>query len=152
MAMFDFLNKNKSSNAVKGMMAVQRIKENGTVEKLSKSQIVSLVTNLQDADKNLNKYQFDFVRMVFNNYRKQTDLISMDMFGYLDACKEIIAAYETNVPYFLFDGNYSEHLTKEMVQDIWVLYDDGLRFEDMEALIFRGRITEKVNEIKQKNI
>jgi hypothetical protein len=38
-----------------------------------------------------------------------------------------------------------------MVQDIWVLYDDGLRFEDMEALIFRGRITEKVNEIKQKN-
>ena len=68
------------------------------------------------------------------------------MFGYLDVCKEIIDAYETNVPYFLFDGNYSEHLTKEMVQDIWVLYDDGLRFEDMEALMFSGRITEKVND------
>lgn len=150
MAIFDFLNKNKSSNAVKGMVAVQRIKEMGSVEKLSKSQIVSLITNLQDASKNLNKWQYSFVQTVYSNYRKQTDLITMDVFKYLDVCKEIIAAYESSVPYFLFDGNYSEHMSKEMAQDIWVLYDDGLRFEDMEELIFRGTISERVNEIKQK--
>ena len=101
MAIFDFLNKNKSSNAVKGIVAVQRIKEMGSIEKLSKSQIVALITNLQDASKNLNKWQYSFVQTVYNNYRKQTDLITMDMFKYLDVCKEIIAAYESSVPYFL---------------------------------------------------
>lgn len=130
------------------MVSVQRIKEQGTVEKLSKSQIVCLITNLPDASKHLNEWQYKFVVSVYNLYRKETTLLPLDMVKYVEVCKEIISAYESQVPYFLFDGNYSEHLTEEMVADIWLLYDNNYRFDEMEEFIFRGILTQKVEELK----
>lgn len=144
-------NRNKSSNAAKAVLAVQRIKNWGVTEKLSKSQIVCLITNLPDAKKHLNEWQYRFVKSVYDLYRKETTLYSMDMIGYVDACKEIIATYESSVPYFLFDGNFSEHLSEKDIGDIWLLYDNGMRFDEMEDLIFRGSVNKRANELRSIN-
>ena len=144
-------NRNKSSNAAKAVLAVQRIKNGGVTEKLSKSQIVCLITNLPDAKKHLNEWQYRFVKSVYDLYRKETTLYSMDMIGYVDACKEIIATYESSVPYFLFDGNFSEHLSEKDIGDIWLLYDNGMRFDEMEDLIFRGSVNKRANELRSIN-
>ena len=143
-------NRNKSSNAVKAMIAVQRLKNWGVTEKLSKSQIVCLITNLPDAKKHLSERQYGFVKSVYGLYRKETTLYPMDMLRYVDTCKEIIAAYESSVPYFLFDGNFSQHLSEKDKEDIWLLYDEGMRFDEMEELIFRDSVGKQANEITNK--
>lgn len=144
-------NRNKSSNAVKAMIAVQQLENWGVTEKLSKSQIVCLITSLPDAQKHLTERQYEFVKSVYGLYRKETTLYPMDMLRYVDTCKEIIAAYESSVPYFLFDGNFSEHLSEKDKEDIWFLYDEGMRFDEMEDLIFRGSVGKRANEIRNKN-
>ena len=89
-----------------------------------------------------------FVKSVFDLYRQETTLIPLDMFKYVKVCKEIISAYETSVPYFLFDGSYSEHLTSKDIDDVWLLYDKGLRYDEMEELIFRGFVGKKADELR----
>ena len=148
MSFFDLFRPTKSSNAAKAAVAIQWLNKLGHVERLSKSQIVCLITNLPDAQKHLDARQYMFVKSVFDLYRQETTLIPLDMFKYVKVCKEIISAYETSVPYFLFDGSYSEHLTSKDIDDVWLLYDKGLRYDEMEELIFRGFVGKKADELR----
>lgn len=144
--------RSKSSNAVNAMLAVQQLKNYGGIKKLSKSQIVCLITNLPDAKKHLNEWQYGFVKGVYDLYRKETALYPMDMPRYIETCKEIIATYESNVPYFLFDGNFSQYLSEKDIEDIWLLYDEGVRFDAMEDLIFSGSVGKRANELRNENM
>lgn len=51
MGLGNIFGRRKSSNAMNAMMAVQKMKNLGTTEMLSMSQIVNLITNLPDAQK-----------------------------------------------------------------------------------------------------
>lgn len=136
------------SDPIKGMLAVQELKETGTVRKLSLSQIVYLITSLQDAQKHLNNIQFNYVRNIFNIFRKKKTLINMNISGYYDACAKIINMYEQCVPYLLFDGNCSEHLSADDIADIWLLYQNNIRFNQMADYYLDGTLKKHADEFR----
>lgn len=148
MGIRDIFCRTKSSNALKGAIAVQRLKEFGCIEALSMSQIVTLITNLPDAKKHLNEAQFYFVKSVFDIYRKQTDLLPMMSPQYIQACKTIIDTYESEVPYFLFDGKYSESLSSNEIDDIWLLYNNGIRYDEMLDIVIQGTLSKQAAEMR----
>ncbi len=120
----------RSSNAVKAMNDVQRIKNSGGTADLSFSQIVCLICNSQDAEKNLSPEEFSQFRLIFDNFRKMTKCSTVDMSGYLDMCKVIIGTFEKYFPYLLVDGEHSENLELRNQIKIRKLYADGYRFEN----------------------
>lgn len=120
----------RSSNAVKAMNDVQRIKFQGGTANLSFSQIVCLICNTPDAQSNLSQEEFKQYRLVFDSFRKMTKCATVDLEGYLDMCKVIIGTFEKNFPYLLVDGEHSESLELRNQIKIRKLYADGYKFED----------------------
>lgn len=140
MGLGNIFGRQKSSNTMNAMMAVQKMKNLGTTEMLSMSQIVNLITNLPDAQRNLDDDHFRFVYAVFKIYRKQRDLRPMNTEDYIRACKLIIDTYEDEVPYLLLDGKYSENLSEQAIADVWFLYNSGMRCDEMLPLAERGKM------------
>lgn len=120
----------KSSNAIKAMNDVQRIKNFGGTAKLSYSQIVCLICNSQDAQKNLTAEEFAQFQAVFKNYRAETKCATVDMNGYIQMCQVIIRTFEKYFPYLLVDGEHSENLEIRNQIKIRKLYADGYSFDD----------------------
>lgn len=120
----------RSSNAVKAMNDVQRIKLQGGTANLSFSQIVCLICNAPDAQSNLSQEEFKQFRLVFDNFRKMTKCATVDLEGYLEMCKVIIGTFEKYFPYLLVDGEHSEDLELRNQIKIRKLYVDGYKFED----------------------
>lgn len=120
----------RSSNAVKAMNDVQRIKLQGGTANLSFSQIVCLICNTSDAQSNLSQEEFKQFRAVFDSFRKMTKCATVDLEGYLDMCKVIIDTFEKYFPYLLVDGEHSESLELRNQIKIRKLYADGYKFED----------------------
>lgn len=149
MGLGNIFGRQKSSNAMNAMMAVQKMKNLGTTEMLSMSQIVNLITNLPDAQRNLDDDHFRFVYAVFKVYRKQRDLRPMNTEDYIRACKLIIDTYEDEVPYLLLDGNYSENLSEQAIADVWFLYNSGMRCDEMLSLAERGKMGAMANQMRQ---
>lgn len=149
MSFGNIFGRRRSSNAVDGMMAIQKMKNLGTTEMLSMSQIVNLITNLPDAQKNLDNTHFRFIYAVFKVYRKQRDLRPMNMDDYIRACKLIINTYEDEVPYLLLDGKYSENLSEQAIADVWFLYNSGMRCDEMLPLAERGKMDTMANQMRQ---
>ena len=120
----------RSSNAVKAMNDVQRIKLQGGTATLSFSQVVCLICNTPDAQSNLSQEEFRQFRLVFDNFRKMKKCATVDLDGYLDMCKVIIGTFEKYFPYLLVDGKHSEDLELRNQIKIRKLYADGYKFED----------------------
>lgn len=120
----------RSSNAAKAMNDVQRIKLQGGTANLSFSQIVCLICNAPDAQRNLTQEEFGRFRLVFDNFRKMTKCATVDFEGYLDMCRVIIGTFEKYFPYLLVDGEHSENLELRNQIKIRKLYADGYKFED----------------------
>ena len=120
----------RSSDAIKAMNDVQRIKLQGGTAKLSFSQIVCLICNTPDAQSNLSQEEFRQFRLVFDNFRKMTKCATVNIEGYLDMCKVIIGTFEKYFPFLLVDGEHSEDLELRNQIKIRKLYADGYKFED----------------------
>ena len=119
----------RSSDSIKAMEDIQRIKLNGGFANLSFSQVVNLISNTPDAQKNLTPEEFTQYREIFEKYRKKTKCIYTDINGYLSLCTDIINAYEKHFPYMLVDGKHSENLEMKDQIKIRKLYADGYIWE-----------------------
>ncbi len=119
----------RSSDSIKAMKDIQRIKLNGGFADLSYSQVVNLISNTPDAQKNLTPEEFTKYREIFEKYRKKTKCITTDINGYLCLCGDIINEYEKYFPYLLVDGNHSENLELKDQIKIRKLYADGFIWE-----------------------
>ena len=120
----------KSSNAIKAMRDIQKLKCYGGMAKLSFSQIVCLISNSQDAKRNLTDEEYFQFRSIFELYRKQTHLNTVDITGYIKLCRIIIRTYEKYFPYMLVDGEHSQSLDDIRIGKIRQLYAEGYYFED----------------------
>lgn len=120
----------RNSNPVKAMKDVQRIKINGGTADLSFSQVVCLICNSQDAQRNLSQEEFAYYKVAFDMLRKETKCSTVDMNGYLQMCEIIINTFEKKIPYMLFDGEHSENLEMRNQIKIRKLHSDGYKFVD----------------------
>ena len=96
----------RSSNAVKGMQEIQRIKTYGGTAKLSFSQIICLICNSPDAQKNLSPDEFETFKAIFAEFRRQSKYTTVDYNGYIDMCAVISGEFEKHFPYLLIDGEH----------------------------------------------
>lgn len=119
----------KSKNAFSAMKDVQRIKLGG-IAKMSPSQVVCLISNTQDAQRNLSPVEFEQYKQIFNFFRKDTKCQTVDFNGYIEMCSRIIAEYEKYFPYLLVDGEHSENLELRNQIKIRKLHHDGLEFTE----------------------
>jgi len=151
-------------DSIKAISDVQKIK-NGRKAKLSKSQIVNLIINLQDAKKNLSAEDFKSVFEKFKQYRKETTKTEMGISDYLDTCFDLIDSFETIAPFELYNGGDSSMIRKEspekkqkrktlkQINDIIALEEKTLvnairdlgshSQEEFEDLYRKGRITKE---------
>ena len=120
----------RSSNAAKGMQDVQRIKTYGGTAKLSFSQIICLICNSPDAQKNLSPEEFEIFKAIFAEFRRQSKCNTVDYNGYIDMCTVIIGEFEKHFPYLLVDGEHSENLELRNQIKIRKLFADGGTFKD----------------------
>ncbi len=120
----------RSSNAMKAMNDIQRLKMSGGTAKLSPSQIVALICNSQDAKRNLSQEEFEWFCAVFSEVRSRTKCETVNMNGYLDMCKVIIRTFEKRFPYLLVDGEHSENIELRNQIKIRKLYADGIKFDE----------------------
>lgn len=120
----------RSSNGVKGMMNVQRLKSQGGVVQLSLSQIVICICNGSDAKANLSPEEFAQFRAIFETFRRETKCIAVNMDGYLQMCDSIISTFEQFIPFMLIDGEHSNKLEMRNQIKIRKMYDEGIRFRD----------------------
>lgn len=119
----------RSSNAMKAMLEVQRIKNGGTA-RLSYSQIVCLICNTQDAQKNLNHDEFEIYKTIFSVFRGRTMCETVDINGYYTMCDIIIEQFEKYIPFLLIDGEHSENLEIRNQIKIRKLFADGVKFKE----------------------
>ncbi len=83
---------------------VQRIKAGGTAQ-LSNSQIVNLIINLPDANRNLSPEQFKQVYSLFREISKDTTKREMNYSEYFAAASAIVERFELIAPYDLYSGD-----------------------------------------------
>lgn len=88
---------------IKAIRDVQRIRSGGTAN-LSISQITCLITNMQDARKNLSSEKFEAVYALFNELRKCKIKMKMDINGYYDTAVKIIKRFDVIAPYEKYSG------------------------------------------------
>lgn len=120
----------RSSNAIKGMRDVQRIKIHGGTANLSFSQIICLICNSSDAKKNLSAEEFEAFKTIFSKFRRQSKCNTVDYNGYIDMCEVIIDEFETHFPFLLVDGEHSENLELRSQIKIRKLFADGIKFKE----------------------
>ncbi|MDY5563784.1 MAG: hypothetical protein SPF74_00975 [Candidatus Limivicinus sp.] len=82
---------------------IQNIKKGG-IEQLSVADIAMVITNLQDAQKNLPKDKFDKIYSLFNEFCKCTLKTSMGINEYLNTAIKIISKYDEIAPYEKYSG------------------------------------------------
>ena len=82
---------------------IQNIKR-GRIEQLSVADIAMVITNLQDAQKNLPKDKFDKIYSLFSEFCKCTLKTSMGINEYLNTAIKIISKYDEIAPYEKYSG------------------------------------------------
>lgn len=94
---------------------IQRIKNGGSA-KLSISQIVNLLINLFDANKNLSSQEFWGVYELFQSMRTRTAKEKMDMSQYFHLSIEIIKEFDAIAPYEKYCGGDEAEFAELMAQ------------------------------------
>lgn len=103
------------------MSDLQRIKRFGGYAKLSVSQIVNLIVNMSDAQRNLPPEQFKLVYAFYTLCRQSKSKVKMDFDGYLDTASKIILRFDEIAPYEKYSGN-GEVETQLMLEEIRGIY------------------------------
>ena len=99
-------------DSLKAVRNVQIISHGG-VAPLSKKQIVGLIINLPDANKNLTKDEFNKIYQLYQTFRKDTTKSVLDYQAYVQVCSEIIAEFEKIAPFKFYNGEDSVDLARE---------------------------------------
>ena len=103
--------------------------EKGKPGELSKKDLVNLLINLSDAEKNLLSKEFIQVYELFEFYQRDTQRISMDFIKYLECSKEIIDEFNLIAPYEKYSGareNDAQHMVKEIDDSRTLIKANGL--------------------------
>ncbi|WP_298734561.1 hypothetical protein [uncultured Subdoligranulum sp.] len=100
---------------LKAIFEIKKIKS-GKVGKLSISQIVNLIINLQDAQKNLDREKYNDLQTLFYKFRKCNTKYPMNAEEYVSCCKKIICMFEKIAPYEKYSGG-NEIETSFIMQD-----------------------------------
>lgn len=98
--------------SLKAVSAVQKLKKGGTAD-LSKSQITSIIVNLQDASRNLPRSRFSDFNNIFQNLKRDKQKINMDWDKYIETCNQIMDELGKVAPYEFYDGEMSLEISKE---------------------------------------
>lgn len=106
---------------IKAMSDLQKIKSRGGKAKLSISQIVNLIVNMSDAQRNLPPEQFKLVYAFYTLCRQSKTKIKMDYDGYLDTASKLILRFDEIAPYEKYSGN-GEVETQMMLEEIREIY------------------------------
>lgn len=116
---------------LKAISEVKKIKAGG-VGNLSISQVTNLIISLQDAQKNLNKDQYNEIHRIFNKMRECKTKYPMNAEAYVSCCKKIILTFDKVAPYekycggneiefsFMMQDIRKDESRKELVQDFLV--------------------------------
>lgn len=88
---------------LKAISAVKQLKQ-GKTASLSLAQITSLIINLPDAEINLSEAEFSGVYNLFNEFKKCTTMLSIDLEGYYEICLKIIKTFDAIAPYEKYSG------------------------------------------------
>lgn len=88
---------------IKAAKDVQKLKQGGNAN-LSISQVVNLITNMPDAQKNLSKGEFEQVYSLYKQMRKCSTKIPVDLEGYFDMALKIIQRFDSIAPYEKYSG------------------------------------------------
>ncbi len=120
----------RNSNALKAMIEIQKIKDNGGKANISLSQVVCLICNSPDAKRNLNAEEYAIYNRIFSDYRRQSKCKTIDYQGYIDMCTIIIDSFEKHFPYLLIDGEHSKNLELRDQIKIRKLFNDGIKFKE----------------------
>lgn len=124
-----FSGRGRSSNGLKASRDVQRIKLYGGTAKISLSQVVIIISNSQDAKRNLSPDEFSQFKIIYDGFRKQKKQVQVDFLGYIGLCEQIISAYEKFFPYMLIDGSHSQNIEIRNQIRIRQLFNDGEKYE-----------------------
>ena len=89
----------------------------GNVGALSESDIVNLLINIPDAQKNLSKEQFEKVYNLFLEYSSKNTKIRMDAITYLYFAITIVSKFNKEAPYEKYSGA-DEKETKKLLTEI----------------------------------
>jgi len=88
---------------MKAAINVQKIK-NGVLAKLSISQIVCLIVNLPDAQRNLTAQQFQDIYAAYKELRRCKSKLTLSIEGYYDVASRIILLLDEIAPYEKYSG------------------------------------------------
>lgn len=88
---------------IKAVKDVQKLKQGGQAN-LSISQVVNLITNMPDAQKNLSNKEFEQVYSLYKQMRKCSTKIPVNLDGYFDMALEIIQRFDSIAPYEKYSG------------------------------------------------
>ncbi len=88
---------------IKAAKDVQKLKQGGQAN-LSISQVVNLITNMPDAQKNLSNKEFEQVYSLYKQMRKCSTKIPVNLDGYFDMALEIIQRFDSIAPYEKYSG------------------------------------------------
>ncbi len=101
---------------IKALSSVQRIK-NGGFAYISISSITTMITNMQDAKKNLSVEQFNAVHKQYLELRACKSKLKLDYDAYLHVAIDIIKKLNAIAPYEQYSG-HSALETSFLMQEI----------------------------------
>ena len=120
----------RKTNPGKALYEVQRIIHSGGTAKISYSQAVAMLSNVNDAQANLTREEYARFQEVYGFFLKQTISLKVDSRGYFEMTYKIIEEYERFFPFLLFSGEHSTNLGLQDELKIRKLYADGLEYYD----------------------
>lgn len=103
-------------SGVKAISDIQKIMRGGKA-KLSIGQITMLIVNLQDAQKNLSKEQFQSVYSMYLAFTKCNTKMLIGLSEYYEAACQIISVFNKLAPYELYSGG-NKIETKFLLQEV----------------------------------
>lgn len=91
------------ASAMQAISGIQTIK-NGGQANLSIAQITSCIVNIQDAEQNLSRTEFEKVYSLFLQYLQKTTKTSHNISSYIETAISIIRSFDAIAPYELYSG------------------------------------------------
>jgi hypothetical protein len=95
-----------------------RIKNNGGKAKMSISAITCLITDMQDARRNLSKEKFEAVYKLYRELRTCNTKMELDINGYFEKAIDIVKKFDAIAPYEKYCGGGNPTETAFLIDEI----------------------------------